>query len=146
MYTIARHTFHHQTIAVHIDQIFRQLMGYFVMACFWGLFDIHRCLGWIQMALHPFDNQTASCNSPYDWLMSFAMGLTALCDMRMWKWHQWMPFVWFWLRHSIGLPLWGYPPASTLPLYRSATGIGYASKLPCKWQKIKLAIHPIVSG
>ena len=31
------------------------------------------------MAPYPLDKQTASCNSPYNWLMSLAMGL-ALYD------------------------------------------------------------------
>ena len=52
----------------------------FAVACFWGLSDIHECLGLLQMASHPLDKQTAGCNSPHDWLMSLAMDLAALCD------------------------------------------------------------------
>ena len=46
---------------------------------------------------------TAGCNSPYNWLMNLAMDLAALYDMYMWrwKWHQWMPFRWFWWRRSL---------------------------------------------
>ena len=54
----------------------------FDVACFWGLSDMHECLGRLQMALHPFDKQTASCNSPHDKLMSLAMDLAAL-------WYMW---------------------------------------------------------
>ena len=32
----------------------------------------------------------------------------------------------------------------TFPPYRSATGIGYASKNYLKWLEIQLAIHPVV--
>ena len=53
----------------------------FAAACFWGLSDIYKCSGQLQMALHPLDKQTASCNSPHDWLMSLAMDLAALYDM-----------------------------------------------------------------
>ena len=31
------------------------------------------------MASSPFDKQTASCNSPHDWLMSLAIDLAAFC-------------------------------------------------------------------
>ena len=34
----------------------------------------------------------------------------------------------------------------TLPPYRTATGIGYASKNYQKWQEIQLAIYSIVDG
>ena len=53
----------------------------FAVDCFWGLSDVHECTGRLQMAAYPLDKQTAGCNSPHDWLMSFAMDLTALCDM-----------------------------------------------------------------
>ena len=33
------------------------------------------------LTLHPFDKETASCNSLHDWLKSLAMDLAALCDM-----------------------------------------------------------------
>ena len=50
----------------------------FGVAC---LSDVHECTGRLQMAVYPFDKQTAGCNSSHDWLMSLAMDLTALCDM-----------------------------------------------------------------
>ena len=53
----------------------------FAMACFLGLSDIHKCQGGFQKAPSPLDKQTASCNSPHDWLMSLTMDLAALCDM-----------------------------------------------------------------
>ena len=53
----------------------------FAVACFWGLSDIHECMGRLQMAAYPLGKQTAGCNSPHNWLMSLAMDLTALCDM-----------------------------------------------------------------
>ena len=59
----------------------------FAVACFWGLSDIHECPGHLQMVPYLLDKQIASCNSPYDWLMSLAMDLAALCDMWRWKWH-----------------------------------------------------------
>ena len=93
--------FSHQTIAVHIDWQFKQVLmlkvawANFAVACFWGFSDIHNCLGHLPMAVYPLGKQTASCNSPHNWLMSLAMDLAALCDMWRWKWHQWMPFGWF---------------------------------------------------
>ena len=42
--------------------------------------------------------------------------------------------------------LHGYLPTPDPPPYRSATGIGYASKNYLRWQKIQLAVHPIVGG
>ena len=103
-------------------------LGCFAVACFWGLSDIHKCTGRLQMAAYPLGKQTAGCNSPHDWMMSLSMDLTALCDMWRWKWHQWMPFGWFWWRRSLCPPLCGFPSTPTLPPCRSATGIGYASK------------------
>ena len=52
----------------------------FAVACFWGLSDIHKCLGHLQMAAYLLDKQAAGCNSPYDWLMSLPMDLATLCD------------------------------------------------------------------
>ena len=55
----------------------------FAVACFWGLSDVHKCSGHLQMAAYPLGKQTAGCNSPHDWLMSLAMDLAALCDIIM---------------------------------------------------------------
>ena len=53
----------------------------FAVACVWGFSDVHDCPGCIQMAPYLFDKQTASCNSPDNWLMCLAMYLAALCNM-----------------------------------------------------------------
>ena len=52
----------------------------FAVACFLGLSDVLKFLGHLQMAVYPLGNQTASCNSPHDWLMCLAMALATLCD------------------------------------------------------------------
>ena len=53
----------------------------FAVACFGGLTDVHECSGRLKMARYPLDKQTASCNSPADWLVSLAMDLATLCDV-----------------------------------------------------------------
>ena len=53
----------------------------FAVACYWGLSDVHECLIGLQMASTPHDKQTASCDSPHDWLMSLAMDLAPLYDV-----------------------------------------------------------------
>ena len=55
----------------------------FVVICFSGLPDFHKCSDRLQMASYLLGKQTASCNSPHGWLMSLAMDLAALCDT--WK-------------------------------------------------------------
>ena len=47
----------------------------FAVACFWDLSDVYECSGSLQMAPYLLDKQTASSNSPHDWLMSLAMDL-----------------------------------------------------------------------
>ena len=97
-HTTARHTFHHQTIAVHTNRQFSQVLmlkvalAAFAVACFWGLSDAHECSGRLQMVSRPLDKYTAGCNSPHDWLMSLAKDLAALCDIWKWKWHKLIPF------------------------------------------------------
>ena len=59
--------------------------GCFCCSLFLWLVDIHKCSGCPQMASHPLDNHTASCNSPHNWLMSLIMDLATLCDM--WRWN-----------------------------------------------------------
>ena len=54
----------------------------FSVAYFWGLLDVHKCSGGLQTAPYPLDKQTATCNSPHNWLMSLAMDLAGLCDMQ----------------------------------------------------------------
>ena len=53
----------------------------FAVACLWGFIDIQKCSGSLQMAPSLFDKQTASYDSPHDWLMNLPMDLAALCDM-----------------------------------------------------------------
>ena len=53
------------------------------MAHFSGLLDVQEYLGYLQMVVYPLGNQTAGCNSLYDWLMSLAINLAALCDVEV---------------------------------------------------------------
>ena len=53
----------------------------FAVACFSDLSDVLECSGGLQMVTYPLDKQTASCNSPHNWLVCLAMDLAALCDM-----------------------------------------------------------------
>ena len=55
----------------------------FGVACFWGLSDVYKCSGYLQIAPYPLDKQTGSCSSSHYWLMSLVMDLAALCEM--WK-------------------------------------------------------------
>ena len=83
------------TVAVHINYQFshgqilvlKAAQAAFAVACFWGLSDVHECLGDLEMAPSPLDKQTASYNLPHDWLMNLSMDLAALCDKWKWKWH-----------------------------------------------------------
>ena len=80
------------------------------------------------MAPSSLGKQTANRESPHNWLMSLAMDFAALCDMWRSKWHQWKLFGCFsedvaFARHFVAPCL-----PSTLPPYRSASGIGYTSK------------------
>ena len=79
-------------------------------AFFPSLSHIHKYLGGLLIVLYPLDKQSASCNSPHDWLMSLAMDLAALCDMWRWKWYQWMPFGYCQCGCSLSPSLCGSPP------------------------------------
>ena len=131
-HTIARHTFHHQLICVHINQQFRQVslvLKVSQITLLWlvysGLLDVHKCSDGLKMA--PW---TSSCNSPPDWLMSLAMNLAALYDMWRWKLLQQTLFGCFQCGRSLKLCplLCGSSPPPTLQPCRSACGIGYAGK------------------
>ena len=71
--------------------------------------------------------------------MNLSMDLAALCDMWRWKWqHNGSHLAVFsedvaFSHHFVAPYL--------LPPYKSASGIGYASKNYLKWQEIQLAIH-----
>ena len=53
---------------------------FFAVACFWGLSDVHKHLGHLQMAPYPLDKQKDGWNLSHDWLMSLAMDLPVLCN------------------------------------------------------------------
>ena len=56
-----------------------------------------------------------------------------------------MDAIWLVLVNTEPLPTTSWLPAHPpLPSYRSASGIGYASKNYLKWWEIQLAIHSIV--
>ena len=55
----------------------------FLVTNFWGLSDIHECLGGLKMPPSFLDKQTTSCNSPQYGLMSLSIYLTALFEMKM---------------------------------------------------------------
>ena len=120
MHTTARHTFHRQTITACINSDTNgaeNCTGCFAVACFWGLSDIHKSSGGLQMAPSPLDKQTAGCNSPHHWLMRLGMDLAVLCEVWRWKWHQWMPFGFFQCWRSLFPSLHGYPHPATLLKY-----------------------------
>ena len=80
------------------------------------------------MTAYPLVKQTAGCNSPNDWPMSLAMDLSAcvICGgendtngCHLAGFGEDIAFA----RHFVAT----HPPP-TLPLCRSATGIGYTSK------------------
>ena len=88
--------------------------------------DVHECSGVLQMAPSPLDKQAAGCNSSDNWLMSFAIYLTALCDL--YRGENGTNGCHLAVFSSLCLLLQGYPAAPTLPPYRSASGISYSSK------------------
>ena len=121
----------------------------FGVACFSGLSEIHECsghlqMGHLQMAPSPLDKQTAGSDSSHNWFMSLAMDLSALCDMKRWKWHQLIPFDHYQSRRSLYPPLCGYPPTSH-PFHPIGVLVVLATpvKTYLKWQAIQLAIHSI---
>ena len=87
--TVSRHTFHHHLLDTSMHQqdvcllLLKVEQSAFIQAFFSSLSGVHECSGNLYMAPSSFGKQTASCESPHDWLMSLAMDLTALCDM--WK-------------------------------------------------------------
>ena len=87
------------------------------------------------------DKQTAGCNTPHDWLMSLAMDLAPLC-------HKYAEIKMAPMDVILAVFTVDFSFAchylSTFP-YRSASGIGYASKIYLKWRAIHLVIHSIVT-
>ena len=134
--TVYRHTFYRQLLATSMYQLHMCLIllkieqSTFTQASFY-LSDVYECSGGLQMAPSSLGKQTADCESPHNWLMSLSMHLAALCrklcDMWMWKWHQWKLFGCFQWRRRLYPPL-HVSPTAPHPIYRSASGMGYASK------------------
>ena len=81
------------------------------------------------MAPSSFGKQTAGCESPHDWLMSLAMDLAALCDMWGENDTNGSHFPVFSEDVALACHFVATRMPSTLPLYRSARGIGYDSKI-----------------
>ena len=71
------------------------------------------------------------------------MHLAALCDMWMWKWHQWILFGCFQRECSLCPPLCGSEPPPPFTLIRVLVVLGTPVKL-VKQQEIQLAIHSTV--
>ena len=69
------------------------------------------------MAPSPLDKQTASCNSPHDWLMSLAMDLAALCDIRMEVKMVPMDAIWVPLEKTQPFPATQWLPAHPPPFH-----------------------------
>ena len=96
--TVSRLTFHRHLIATPTDQhnmcliLLKVEQSAFNQAPFSSLFDVHECLGGLQLAPSSHDKQTTNCDSLHNWLMNLVVGLAALCDMWKWKWHQWKLF------------------------------------------------------
>ena len=74
------------------------------------------------MASHPLDKQTAAagCNSPHDWLMSLAIDLAICGGENGTNGHHFPGF-----SEDVACACHF---VATLPPYRSAASIGYASK------------------
>ena len=80
------------------------------------------------MAPSSLDKETAGCNSTHDWLMSLAMDLAALCDMRGENGTNGCHLAVFSKGIAFVCHFVAPHPLPTLPPYRSASGIGYTSK------------------
>ena len=115
--TVSRHTFYHHLLATSMDQqhmcliLLKLEQSAFIQASFSSLFDIHKYLCDLRMAPSSLGKQTADCESPHDWLMSLPMDLAVFSKDVAFAYHFVAP-----------------RPPPTLPPYRSARGIDYASK------------------
>ena len=121
--------------------LLKVLKSAFTQASFSSLSNIYECLVGIQMAPSSLGKQTVDCDSPHDCLMSLVMDAPALCDM--------------WGKNGINgshLAVFNEDKAFAchfvtprlLPPYRSASGIGYASKKLSKMMNIS-ASYPVYS-
>ena len=119
----------------------RTLMGSaFAEACFWGLSDIHECLGVHWMPLVILYRQPPCWKSPHNWLMIYVgHGFSYVHVVTVWV--QWVLLVGhFTLKIKLHccLPLCGSPPPPTLHSCISACGV---DKNYLKWLENQLAIH-----
>ena len=81
------------------------------------------------MAPSPLDKQTAGCDSPYNWLMRLAMDLAALCGMyRGQNGINGCHLAVFSLDVAFAHHFMAICLLPTIPPYRNASDIGYASK------------------
>ena len=64
----------------------------FTKVSFTGLSGIHKCLGGLQMAPTCPARQTASRESPQDWLVRLGIDVATFCDMWSRKQPELMPF------------------------------------------------------
>ena len=129
-HTTARHTFHHQMI-VHTltnNSTRESCPGCFCCSLFLWLVRLPQCSGCPQMTPYLLDNHTASCNSPHNWLMSLIMDLATLCDMWRWNGTNGYHLAAFIIDVTFAHHFVANHPSSTLPFYRSASGIGYTCK------------------
>ena len=77
--SVSRHNFHRHLIAISVDLngsyvcVIQQKVKHsaFNHASFPRLSDVHEYSGGLQIAPSPLDKQSADCNSPHDWLMSW---------------------------------------------------------------------------
>ena len=99
------------------------------------------------MAAYPLDKQAAGCSSSYNWLMSLAMDLAALCDV----WRSENGTNGYHLAgfsEDVALPATSWLPVRPPPSHHIEVVLVLATPVKnlSKWWEIQLAIHPIVGG
>ena len=73
--------FPHHTIAIHINQQFRQILvlkviqATFAVVCLWGFSDVHNYLVGLKWLYLPWTRRQAGCKLPHDCLVRLAMNL-----------------------------------------------------------------------
>ena len=86
-HTISSHTFHRHSIDTTIEQQFMLIplskvqRSAFTAASFMGLSGVHWCSGGLQMAPTYPARQTASRESPQDWMVRLGIDVATFCDM-----------------------------------------------------------------
>ena len=132
-HTVSRHTFYCHLLATSMDQkhicliLLKLEQSAFIQASLSSLFDIHKSFCDLRMAPSSLGKQTADCESPHDWLMSLPMDLAVFSKDVAFACHFVAP----------------RPP--TLPPYRSASGIDYASKKTIYNMMGNSASYPVYS-